>query len=618
MKISDLILVFLVGLRTASSRSYKKGDDFYPSLYAVGNDRIINLGERWKLRTSATLDPRSTVVTLDYQDEFAGFPFLDFPDFSGTAIRTPSAWTAAREIVSCGSATSITQREFCWPRPIARTTSSAQSGRLLISCPPSQRQQGLPYCLHLWVLTLKSRTLLDQRRLDFRWAKEKVPTPRGNIQAQWKLDGRSLKIGVQAPRGTRGRIVAGSRIVNMTDGGRSTAITSWPDTTTQWSQRAYGLVMIIRREQCPWHSVIVSSAVASFDKSNQTPFTSLSKAQVDSTCKCIIAVPTLGVSYMASAQVSNPQVQGLSDLQNSVAAPLSFCKVWSKISKKDASPFRNLSSIALSRVCTAILKNPKLVAPKANGSSSSSLVTSTKSSSSKVTIQTTTSSTSTTTTITTAPTDTTTSTLPTSTPNTSPISAAQLINDPLFTAEVRNQTDPNQPFLQDGYHWVGVNYKTSSVQVANVSKPLHALSLDLKKNSLENLVMLYEEWPTTEEGYYLVVVYYDAWCNVAEGCFVGLIVPEDPNETRYFGEFNSNPITPSTQMTGYPRRQAEIFTRNTDRTHIGLMLETSFFNNYTGLGAQVNFYSAAMYGPVATKEEAMRIQEIYGPTSSAE
>ncbi|KAG8629690.1 hypothetical protein KVT40_001309 [Elsinoe batatas] len=162
------------------------------------------------------------------------------------------------------------------------------------------------------------------------------------------------------------------------------------------------------------------------NKSNQTPFTSLSKAQVDSTCRCIIATPTLGVSLMASVQISNPQVQGLPELQNSIAAPLPFCKVWSKISKKDASPFRSLSSIALSRVCTAILENPKLVAPKASGPSSSALVTSTKSSSSsKVTTQTTTSSTATTTTTTTTTEDTTTSTSPTTTPNTSPISAAQ-------------------------------------------------------------------------------------------------------------------------------------------------------------------------------------------------
>ncbi|KAG8630089.1 hypothetical protein KVT40_001708 [Elsinoe batatas] len=84
MKVSDLTLVFLVGLTTATTRSHKKGDDFYPSSYAVGNDYNINTTQRWKSGISVTLDARSSVATLDYQDEFAGFPFLDVLDFSGT------------------------------------------------------------------------------------------------------------------------------------------------------------------------------------------------------------------------------------------------------------------------------------------------------------------------------------------------------------------------------------------------------------------------------------------------------------------------------------------------------------------------------------------------------
>ncbi|KAG8625689.1 hypothetical protein KVT40_006090 [Elsinoe batatas] len=106
-------------------------------------------------------------------------------------------------------------------------------------------------------------------------------------------------------------------------------------------------------------------------KSDKSPFAALNKTQLDNACQCLIATPSLAKSTKPSVQPSNPQVNGLAELQSSITAPLPFCKVWTKLSVKKTTPFKKLSIAGVNRVCNAIIKNPKLIAPK-----SSSIITS--------------------------------------------------------------------------------------------------------------------------------------------------------------------------------------------------------------------------------------------------
>ncbi|KAF4546896.1 Hypothetical protein D9617_109g007540 [Elsinoe fawcettii] len=334
---------------------------------------------------------------------------------------------------------------------------------------------------------------------------------------------------------------------------------------------------------------------------------------------------------MKSVEPSNPQVQDLPALQSSIVSPLSFCKVWNKSLRKDASPFSKVSPLALSRLCTAIVKNPKLVAPRGKSSSSSSI----RSSSSVQTSATSTliSSSSRTsivasqiTTVSTTGATTTTSHVTSSTatcigpgasadPGPDSIAAPQIILDPTFKTEITYETT-NDGSLAKSPSWSATaSVKNSLFQPANFCRPLRAANFDLNSD-VTMTATVNMETKGFAEAYYVIVLFWDGWCNLENGCFV---VAEMPNEKRsligFPGFGGKQDLKRATQMTS-PQQLTSVVSTKVDATQSLTFKYKRAAQSSSDGGAQMNIYNVALYGPVDTYDKAWLIQETLDQTSS--
>ncbi|PSK42121.1 Methylenetetrahydrofolate reductase 1 [Elsinoe australis] len=79
------LFLFASWLMSATARGYgsSKGKDFYPLSYAIGSRYVLNSTQKWTRDAVITLSLSSPIVTLDYDNELAGFPFLEVLSASG-------------------------------------------------------------------------------------------------------------------------------------------------------------------------------------------------------------------------------------------------------------------------------------------------------------------------------------------------------------------------------------------------------------------------------------------------------------------------------------------------------------------------------------------------------
>ncbi|KAF4551314.1 Hypothetical protein D9617_14g077720 [Elsinoe fawcettii] len=349
------------------------------------------------------------------------------------------------------------------------------------------------------------------------------------------------------------------------------------------------------------------------NKNNRTPFASLNKKSVDGACKCIFNTPSLGNSTMPAVEPSNPQVKDLATLQNSVAAPLPFCQVWSKATQKDASPFSKVNPASLNRLCTAIIKNPKLVAPKGRVTSSSSK---TSSQTSPVTVTTSISSVQTTISTTGS------STTPSATPNTDPIFAPQVVMNPLLLRNnSQNYTNRYRDYEYDVANWEsGSGVAHGTYQLANSSQLLHAVNLTLGSSKVYLAGKVNATSFGSEDRFYLGVVFWDGWCNDPTGCHFEVTNPNGYSNT-YPGFQGTDDFVLSTTMSGYPKTFTWVTTITENMKGYQNELQfrlRSYAEDPVGVVAQVSLMSVALYGPVGSYEDAMRILGLYNATSSIE